>query len=75
MVVDGVAYFLRRAPYYYHDRINDIEPDAVFAFGLATEEWRPNALRGPLSRNSDSEIKFSQERESLQRYLCWMAAW
>jgi hypothetical protein len=71
VVTDGVAYFLSdlsQSPYSYHDRkySDGIEPDAIFAFDLATEEWRPNILRGPLSsNNSDSELKFSRKRESL----------
>ena len=69
----GSPSFLRRPSFYsYHDRkySKDIEPDAVFAFDLATEEWRPNILRGPLSsNNSDSELKFSRKRENLQLLL------
>jgi hypothetical protein len=35
-----------------------------------TEEWRPNTLRGPLSsNNSDSELKFSRKRDSLQLFV------
>jgi hypothetical protein len=58
--------------YSYHDHernsSDDIEPDAIFAFDLATEEWRPNTHREPraLSSNSDNELKFSKKMDSLQ---------
>ena len=58
----GSPSFLRRPSFYsYHDRkySKDIEPDAVFAFDLATEEWKSSSVgRGRASS-----------------YLCWMAAW
>jgi len=53
VVVDGVAYLLSRSSYSYSyadiKNSDGIEsPDAIFAFNLATDEWKTNILHGPL---------------------------
>jgi hypothetical protein len=50
---DAVAYLLSRSSYSYSyadiKNSDGIEsPDAIFAFNLATDEWKTNILRGPL---------------------------
>ncbi|CAL4939481.1 unnamed protein product [Urochloa decumbens] len=47
-VVGGVVYFLLNE--FIHD-VPDVEHGCVVSFDLATEEWRPMTIRGPLSTN------------------------
>ncbi|CAL5079358.1 unnamed protein product [Urochloa decumbens] len=44
-IVGGVAYFLSRVSH----KETSAEPDSIASLDLATEEWRPSTIRGPVS--------------------------
>ncbi|KAF8670900.1 hypothetical protein HU200_050167 [Digitaria exilis] len=70
VVVDGVAYFLRRL-LNLRDSAN-VDPDSIASFDLATEKWRPTTMAGPassiLARSGDT-TKLSQHKHRLQFQL------
>ncbi|KAL6595058.1 hypothetical protein ACP70R_048161 [Stipagrostis hirtigluma subsp. patula] len=66
-VVNGVACFLFMT-FGIGDRVI-VEPDGIALFDLATEEWRPVTLRGPLSTNlsdTDKKLPYQRHRKDLQ---------
>ncbi|KAL6638947.1 hypothetical protein ACP70R_022677 [Stipagrostis hirtigluma subsp. patula] len=66
-VVNGVACFLFRSFGIGDPAI--VEPDGIALFDLATEEWRPVTLRGPLSTHlsdTDKKLPYQRHRKDLQ---------
>ncbi|OEL27778.1 hypothetical protein BAE44_0011205 [Dichanthelium oligosanthes] len=63
VVMGGAAYFLLR-----QSLLNsaDVDPDSIASFDLATEEWRPTTMAGPLSSlltgPSDTKLLYLKHR-------------
>ncbi|CAN6222799.1 unnamed protein product [Urochloa humidicola] len=58
-VVDGVAYFLLHVGY----TENSTELDSITSLDLATEEWRPSRIRGPVSTQEEKLSYYGQSRD------------
>lgn len=69
-VFGGVAFFLLST--WYKGRVNhcdNLEPDAVAVLDLATEEWRPATLQGPLSSRltgDDEKLVYRDHRKDFR---------
>ncbi|KAL6639670.1 hypothetical protein ACP70R_023400 [Stipagrostis hirtigluma subsp. patula] len=66
VVVDGIAYFLvQPARNFWGGARHDFdEPDGIASFDLATEQWSPTILRGPVSSCTDDTAEHTAGYES-----------
>ncbi|KAF8741155.1 hypothetical protein HU200_013636 [Digitaria exilis] len=69
VVTGGLAFFLLNQWYNQRNNHGDLEPDAISVLDLATEEWRPAMLGGPLSSrlaSDDEKLRYLKHRDDVR---------